>query len=165
MRPGDATPQSGHEAFGPAAELREAVATRAEPASRALPDAPPPIARLAERARVSRRAARPAGTPPAASSPPAARTVATPEAERTEAGPGAAAVAASPPLLRAAAGATPSAAPAGEATAPPADEPIEEPGNDEPDPVDLERLAQEVYARLKRRFIVNRERAGLGVRR
>ena len=54
--------------------------------------------------------------------------------------------------------------PAG-ATEPPAEnEPIEEPGADEPDPADLERLAQQVYARLKRRFIVDRERAGLGVR-
>ena len=47
---------------------------------------------------------------------------------------------------------------------PPEAEPVAEPGDDEPDPVDLERLAQDVYDRLRRRFLIERERAGRGAR-
>jgi hypothetical protein len=62
--------------------------------------------------------------------------------------------------------ASPAAAPAeaGAGSPPPESEPIEEPGSDEPDPQQLERLAQQVYDRLRRRFVTERERAGRGAR-
>ena len=154
----------------------------ADRASPTAADAPPRVARRAAPPRVYRRASQPAGAAPDAPSQRVGRSIALAEAaptgavERrpaTPAGPSAergvdapAGVDATPALLRVDATATTTAAEPEGATRPPVESaPIEGPGAGEPDPADLERLAQQVYARLKRRFAVERERSGLGVRR